>query len=155
MTDVRMSNWRITIVRYVVGVGSAVGFAWSMWLATPFPTSEVIEEYWTIFGVVAVTDFLSTSFGGPLGYLLSAEFCLRRWTGVMHREGLQACKIVLAGVMLVGTVGVLVVYVNWSFSPGTLLTSLTPRFGFGMLCGFALASGLRKLRRMMREANAE
>lgn len=179
MPDTQTSHPATTIARYVVGVASVLGFVWSMWimirsycaeLSWLFSNGDSTGENWNTAVSVGSTDAilgLSLAIGGPPGYLLFAKFCLLDWTGLARREGFRACRLALAVMLLVGAVGTLVT----GFSSQTLYWGITGivedvdvasaqevlvfMIGFWMLWGFLLASGIRKLRRMKRAANAE
>ena len=151
MPDTKTSNPANTIARHVVGVGSVVGFAWSMWILVLFLSA--IPIFAMSWDTVLLLN-LGLRLGSPLGYLLVADLCLRRWRIVEHREGTDVCEVVLTAVLVVGAVGTFSIFEAFPQIP--FWTSfIVVVFGFWMLWGFVLASVIRKWRRMKREANAE
>ena len=144
MTDVQESNAKrggekSEAVRWLVVIGCEVGFLAS--IATLLPVFGksmarfIMERPWEVVPVLIA----------PLGYLLVGWIYLVHWKTVTQRE-----------TMLVGAVafvGTCLTLVSW---PGLLRpVGLVFFVGFWLLNGFALAWLLRKLRRIMREANAE
>ncbi len=140
----------------------------SIGIVIPHPSSgpestQPEIDYLARFGLVthlsdtAMLIFLLVSL---LGHLLLADFCLRRWAAVGHREGARACNTVVGAALAVGLAGALVTIGSVGMLiPGVLylewLAAIGVHFGFWVLWAFVLASVIRKLRRMMRAANAE
>lgn len=134
----------------MIGIWSALGFFVSMVVAVPILEFLVSHPGWIDKDS---TGQLLILFLSPVGHLLVANFCLRRWTSVEQREGVRACNMVLLAVLVFGVVGTVIsaIYSNGE----TDVFGFASMSGFWTLWGFALASVIRKLRRMKRAANAD
>lgn len=89
---------------------------------------------------------------GPLGFALLAQFCLFGWKAFEDKNGTGSSLLAIGIVLSFGFVGSLFTI---GFVDRPVIDVLLLSAGFWMLWGFALASGIRKLLRIRREANAE
>ena len=127
-------------VGWLVGIGCAVGLLVSSGTVLQTDLDDFIME--TPLIVTQRLLFLV----GPLGYLLVGWICVQHWKTVNHREVALMCAVAFGGT--------LVFLFSWRGPPPPGV-QLVLCVGFWMLNGLALAWLLRKLRRIMREANAE
>lgn len=145
----------LTTVRQITGVTCVLGFILSAVFVVPI--------YLRVFnGEANFTNEFEMCLAlarwtlGPIGFLLAAEFCLGRWPRVEKHEGLRACKIVLGSVLVTGCLGGILgasVYQGGPINKWATIGAFTA--GFAMFWGYALALGIRRLLRMLRQSNSD
>lgn len=161
--------WHLVLciqVQMIFGVGNVYDWRWNEAWHEDINVSNHMIRFARLYCEHSYTvwTFLLCS---TLGYLLLMNFCLLRWSIVAHKEGVLASVIVVLVVLAIGltgalaTVGLFSMKTSWGESVSLFLVVITSSaefslyLGFWMLWGFLLACGLRKLRRMRQEANAE
>ncbi len=132
----------------VLGLLAGIGCAVGLWVSIVmlWPILMMPGRFVSIMERPSVIVTAGPFLIGPLGYLLVGWICVRHWKTVSQREVALMSAIAYGGTLLF--------LFSWRGPPPPGV-QLVLCVGFWMLNGLGLAWLLRKLRRIMREANTE